>query len=177
METNAVRIDDNFLSNDELLSLQHLMIVSNRFSWYYNNFVDYAPDEDVKVEDYLHNFQFTHLFYKNNSPASNYLEILDPILRKLNIVSLVRVKANLSTVSGNIEQHNFHIDVPDKNCTTAIFYLNSNNGLTVFEDGTVIKSVANRLIRFSSGLNHTGTTCTDSKIRCLINFNYFEKNE
>ena len=54
--------------------------------------------------------------------------------------------------------------------------MNTNNGVTIFEDTKEeIKSVANRLITFSSAISHTGTTHTDKDIpdRCLINFNYF----
>jgi len=174
MENSLITIIDDFLSNDELKSLQDLMIYG--INWYYNDFVDYNPkDADaIKVDDYLHNFQFTHAFFKNCVPVSDHLKSLNPILKKLNIASIVRIKANLSTVSNTIERHNFHEDFSDITCTTAIFYVNTNNGVTIFEDGTTVNSVENRLVRFNSKLKHTGTTCTDKKIRCVINFNYFE---
>ena len=41
-----------------------------------------------------------------------------------------------------------------------------------FEDGTKIESVANRLISFPEEMKHRGTSCTDEKIRVVINFNY-----
>ena len=62
----------------------------------------------------------------------------------------------------------------DYECTTAVFYINSNNGLTVFENGKQNKSIENSLVEFNSLLTHTGTTSTDTKVRCLINLNYFK---
>jgi len=53
--------------------------------------------------------------------------------------------------------------------------MNTNNGYTKFEDGTKIESVANRMVFFSSNMKHTGTSCTDEKIRVVINFNYFKQ--
>ena len=55
---------------------------------------------------------------------------------------------------------------------TSILYLNTNNGYTEFEDGTKVESVANRFISFPIETKHRGTSCTDKKIRVVINFNY-----
>ena len=62
-----------------------------------------------------------------------------------------------------------------KQWTTSILYVNTNNGYTKFEDGTIVESVANRLVSFPSNMKHTGTSCTDEKTRVVINFNYFSK--
>ena len=59
------------------------------------------------------------------------------------------------------------------NCTTAIFYLNTNNGYTKFKDGTKIESISNRAIYFDSDLMHFGSTCTDKDFRFVLNINYF----
>ena len=57
-------------------------------------------------------------------------------------------------------QHGFHHDVD--NCITAIYYVNTNNGKTVFENGMEVDSVGNRLFVFDSNEEHTGTTSTDT---------------
>ena len=57
--------------------------------------------------------------------------------------------------------------------TALIFYLNTNNGYTKFEDGTVVKSIANRLLTFPTLCKHTSSSCTDVEARVNINFNYF----
>ena len=61
-----------------------------------------------------------------------------------------------------------------KQSSTSIFYVNTNNGYTKFEDGTKVESVANRMVTFPSNMKHTGTSCTDERIRVVINFNYFK---
>ena len=65
-----------------------------------------------------------------------------------------------------------HVDFDNFLGKTAIFYVNSNNGYTVFENGLKVDSQENRLVVFNSDLLHAGTTCTDQKIRCVINFNF-----
>jgi hypothetical protein len=88
---------------------------------------------------------------------------------------LIRIKANLSTVTEKRIEHAFHTDL-DEASTTSIFYVNSNDGATILEDGTEIESVANRLLTFDSQVKHKGTTCTNEKVRCLINLNYVKNS-
>jgi len=63
-----------------------------------------------------------------------------------------------------------HVDYND--VTTAIFYINTNNGWTNFKNGDKVESVENRLVIFDSNLEHEGVTCTDEIRRLVINFNY-----
>ena len=58
----------------------------------------------------------------------------------------------------------------------AILYLNTNNGGTKFEDGTFVKSKANRVAIFPQHIKHAGVWCTDRKLRYVLNLNY-EKND
>ena len=55
--------------------------------------------------------------------------------------------------------------------------MNTNNGYTIFEDGTKVESVANRMITFPANLKHTGTSCTDQQVRIVINFDYFSNQQ
>ena len=56
---------------------------------------------------------------------------------------------------------------------TAIFYVNSNNGYTIFKESKKkVRSVENRLVIFPSELEHCGGSCTDNKQRVVINFNF-----
>ena len=112
------------------------------------------------------------------SKNEKVIEDLAPIIHhpEINCQYLIRIKANCNPRSDRIIKHGFHIDTTTK-CTTAIFYVNSNNGYTEFEDGTKVESIENRFVTFPSHLQHTGTTCTDQKRRIVINFNYYEPNE
>ena len=93
------------------------------------------------------------------------------------LYSLIKIKSNLVTRTPTIVEHGYHIDLPDlkeyHNTKTAILYMNTNNGYTKFEDGSIVESVENRLVVFDSRIKHSGTTCTDEKTRVVINFNFF----
>ena len=169
-----MEIEDDFLDHNVFDKFQAIMMGSE-FSWKYTPIIDYE-DEDK--------FQFIHGFYFNPLPRSSYFEILEPILVKIDPISLWRAKANLITKTPNIVENSYHIDMlflksekKIKQWTTSIFYINTNNGYTEFEDGTQVESVANRLVTFPANLKHTGTSCTDKKIRVVINFNYFSGKE
>ncbi len=71
----------------------------------------------------------------------------------------------------NIE-HGYHLD-NQSSTLAAIYYINTNDGYTNFKEGGKINSVANRLVLFNTDEYHTGATCTDEKVRVLINFNYY----
>jgi len=162
-----VIVIDNFLSVIDFDRLKLGMLGDAEFPWYFSNGVVSPTDHT----DFLTNYQFTHLFYDKYKPNSEYYPYLESILNKLDPRAIIRIKANLNPVTAEIVTYPFHIDYPD--CKTAIFYLNTNNGYTIIE-GEKIKSVENRIVIFDSNLTHTGTTCTDQKYRCLINFNYYE---
>jgi hypothetical protein len=100
--------------------------------------------------------------------------LLDPLIKKISPSYIYRVKVNLGTRTSTPIVGGFHSDT-DFNNTTAIFYLNNNNGYTIFEDGSKIDSVENRLVVFDSNIQHSGVSQTDSNIRCVINLNYIDK--
>ena len=159
---------DNFLDEQSFQNLQNTMMGED-LSWSYNDAIDYANDVDK--------FQFIHIFYKHNSgPISTHYKLLSPILNKMRLKELYRIKANLLTRTPEIEVNIFHKDIPSNwgviPYTTSIFYMNTNNGYTEFEDGTKVESVANRCVTFPEETKHRGTSCTDKKTRVVINFNY-----
>ena len=166
-----MEIIDDFLEQKVFDELQTLMM-GDDFAWYFNKVIDNQTDLDK--------FQFVHTFYKNFVPHSTSLDRLSPIIIEINPLSLWRIKANLLTRTSNIVENKFHSDAAilveekAKQWTTSIFYVNTNNGYTKFKDGTIVESVANRLVSFPANMKHTGTSCTDEKIRIVINFNYFK---
>lgn len=168
MSMSRIKIIDNFLNEESFKLLKNLMLNTSEFPWYYNSFV-------VSKEDQKDFFQFTHCFYRNLEPKSGQISAIYEIVNKLKPAALIRIKANLIPRAHKIIEHGLHTDVspPYKNFKAAIYYLNTNNGYTKFEDGTKIDSVENRMVIFDGDINHTGTTCTDSNLRAVINFNYF----
>jgi len=158
-------IVDNFLPQDQLEAIQ-ATFTRNDFPWFRSNGVNDRNDGNV---------QFIHIFYRNKTNNSNYMDIINPILELIDPAAVVRIKANLLTRADSIIKHGFHTD-QDFKCKVGIFYVNTNNGFTEFADGTKVESVANRFLSFDSHLLHTGTTCTDAADRMVINFTYFTKD-
>ena len=156
---------DNFLDIDDFQDIQKIML-GEECPWYYMENIDYLDDVDK--------FQFTHAFYDQELGGWLSEYNLNLVCQKLKVKDLYRIKANLLTRTPKIEVNEFHTDIQENSdsYTTSILYMNNNNGYTEFENGYRVESVANRLISFPSGTKHRGTSCTDKKIRVLINFNY-----
>ena len=118
-------------------------------------------------------FYFTHNFYKDLKPQSSFFPMLDNLLNKLKIKSLIRIKGNLHIKSDKFKYNNFHTDYSftHKGC---ILYINDNNGFTYFkESDKKVKPKANRIVLFDPSIEHKSSRCSDSKIRVNININYF----
>lgn len=165
-----MKIIDNFLAKEDFLKIQQLML-SKEFSWYFQHGVN-KLDSDIDINDY----QFTHVFYMDNVVRSHMLDMLQPLISKLKIGAIIKIKANLLTRTPRIIEHGFHTDYHHhtklKDGKTAVFYLNTNNGYTLFENNKKVMSVANRMALFNLNTPHSGTTSSDSKRRVVLNFNY-----
>lgn len=170
-DKGTMDVINKLLNQEDLDRIKNILSDSN-FPWYYHSSVAY-DHEDFGSFDNPYNFQFVHSFYNGFAPNSNFIDLMSPILEKMDIKALVKIKANLVTRTDRIIEHQMHTDVVDMDCKTSIFYINSNNGYTKFEDGVVVNSEENKLITFDSSIKHTGTSCTDEKCRIVINFNYF----
>ena len=155
-----MQVIDNFLSEDEFKNLRSY-ISSTSFPWYFG-----LVTTDSKIA------QFVHTFYANDAPTSTWPHVEFFRLR-LNMASLVRIKVNLNPRTETVQVHKdaFHTDYPD--ITTAVYYLNTCDGYTLFEDGTKVNSVENRIVIFDSNMRHTGTSCTNESGRLVMNINYF----
>lgn len=161
-----IKVIDNFLPKDEFKKIQDIL-TGFYFPWFYNDYVNNQQDDKK-------NFQFIHLFY-NKFRTSDSFPLLEPLILKLNMDSIARIKANLLVKTETKQIFGFHNDFPWKyKYNTAIFYINTNNGKTIFKhNNREIKSRENRVVIFDGRLKHAGTTCTDAKNRIVINLNYF----
>jgi len=120
------------------------------------------------------NLQQVHGFFLRK-PGIHYksvdFDIISPIVERLNPVELIKVKLNRTTRKNRHIEYGLHVDTRRTGATTAIFYLNSNNGYTLFEDDEKVYSVANRMVLFDSVKLHTGASCTDAHSRLVLNLN------
>ena len=157
------KVIDNFLLEDELKNIQGVMLGAD-FPWFFKNTI--SDSREV-----IDNYYFVHMFYVKTI-TSNFYNILDPIIKKLDVNALVRIKGNLHPNVNKFVENSKHVDFNFQH-KGAIFYVNTNNGFTVLEDGTKIESIENRLLMFDPSKLHSSTNCTDEKRRININFNYF----
>ena len=174
------QIIDNALGPKEFNDIQHALL-SNTFPWFWNDSIARnIPDlkglehhefgsQIIKARD-EDNYYFTNQL---TSETLNNWPFFQPLLRAViqEDSKLIRVKANLYLRTDEIEHHDNHVDYDFEN-NAAILYINTNNGLTVLEDGTECESVANRLLLFDASKPHHSTTCTDQKRRVNININF-----
>jgi hypothetical protein len=162
---------DNFLTPSEAHRIESFLFSLN-FPWFYGDRV--VSDSDISnIEcSEIDNYQLSHLFYRNYTFTGQFHNILDPIIKKLEAESLVKIKANLNPRTETIVKHGYHRDLPI-DCLTAVYYVNTNNGYTEFKTGDRIESISGRLLVFNSSEYHTGSTCTDKSARSVINLNFF----
>ena len=158
-------IVQNALNDGEFSNLKHIFYGYD-IPWSYN-------DGIVNTEN-TSDFQFVHLVFDHSKAGYGPMwDSIIPILEKLTPSNVVRIKANLRPRTHEIETSDFHCDVWMPGALTAIYYLDTNNGYTEFQDGDKITSVENQLVVFPSNLPHQGTSCTDQNRRIVINFNFF----
>lgn len=172
---------DNFLTEEEFSSMKN-DILSKKFPWYLNPTKVKNPDRwrnlpnlkwhksnYKKVDKY--NYQLFHMFVKDNENKSQFINTLNPIFDKLKVKEKIRIKANLTPRTDNLIEYDFHVDTK-KGCYTAVFYMNKNNGYTLFSNGEKIYSNPNKILIFNSNELHAGSSCTNSQARIVININF-----
>lgn len=157
-----ILVYDNLLTCEEADKIESHML-GHWFPWYLSRGIDHENDG---------NFQLVHNFFKNNSWVTGERDIVNHILRKMDIKELIKIKANLN-IKPTKEFH-FHVDVTNELAKTAIYYVNNNNGKTAFKNIENVDCKKNRLVIFPSSLYHTGISNTDDIYggKCVINFNF-----
>lgn len=160
------KIVDNFLPEEDLRKVKHIMQGSD-FPWFLN---DYVTFEDKPKKSHWY---FTHMFLIDKKGPSPFYRLIDEVFiqPKKIIGMLLRVKGNLYPKDDKFIEHDWHFDFSFKH-NGAIFYINTNNGHTILEDGTKIESIENRMLFFDASKEHKSTNCTDAQYRMNINFNY-----
>ena len=166
-----VEVYDDFLDDEKFRCVQREMLGLS-FNWHLSSVLD--PKVDTIDCNELENIQFSNWMYHGLEPVGPEYGIVKDIVgdHRLGITALVRIKANLTMRTPKVIKHGFHRDGKCHH-TSAIYYVNSNDGYTEFEDGKTVKSVANRFVEFPANTKHRGVSQTDTDFRYVINFDYF----
>ena len=159
-------IIDNVLPKEEFENIKNFMLNPN-FPWNLTTVVT-NEKENLPISA---SYYFTHEFWSgfHTEPEA---QVFAPLMNKMDCKSMMRIKANLYPSTEIIVHHDNHIDYEFSH-KGAIFYLNTNNGLTVIEDKIEVNSIENRLLLFDASRLHRSTTCSDDKCRVNVNFNFF----
>ena len=180
MDNKNVSVYDNYLDPRDFKKIQSVMMDDPDFPWHW---CEHTVRNQFQSDGTLleNNYQYVHIFMNKitlfENRLSKYITILQPLIELIGAVAWIRIKANANPRTEKIVVSGFHQDVTERRLlecepTTAIFYLNTNDGYTAFETGTKVDSIENRLVIFDSFIKHTGTSCTNEKVRMVLNINY-----
>ena len=172
------KVIDNFLDEEYFDSLVTLFGDNKKkedkvVPWFFQTAV-----ANSLVVDNL--FYMTHMLYEDNAPRTesgatySYYNYIIPLLEKLEVKCVIRVKANLYPHTETIHEHPMHVDM-NYSHSGAILSLNTCDGYTKLKDGTKIDSVANRVLLFDASNEHCSTTTTNVSARINININYIRE--
>ena len=165
---------DNFLPTEFFDRLVRLFTgreieKAHRIPWYFNSFITSSMLQEGELFFYM-----VHMFYNNNMPISSHYNELVPLLEKLKVKCLLRIKANLYPNTTILHEHAMHTDY-EYSHSGAILSLNTCDGYTKLKDGTKIDSVANRVLLFDASNEHCSSTTTNDYARFNININYIQE--
>jgi hypothetical protein len=170
MENNLnYKIIDNFLPKEDFEKLKTLLF-SGDFPWFYVESLITNEQGQGTEEGF-----FQHSLYNRSRPTSDfYYEYAYPILKKLNSMAIIQIRANLLLNKERQYFSGFHID-NDFKCKTAVLYINTCNGYTILDPELKlkIKCEENKMLIFDSNIQHSIASQTDVKRRIVLNFNYF----
>ena len=169
----TIKVIDNFLSKDELKTLQDLIIFNldfpfflsshlnnmdtdstNFWEWYGSNSI-YKVGEGVDL--YMSNINLYNMVWSMFAPRIQYDK-------------LIRIKANFYPHTETVKEHAPHSDY-DFDHAGAVYSLNTCDGYTKIENQRV-DSIENRIVFFNASKLHNSTTTSNAKGRFNINFNF-----
>jgi hypothetical protein len=114
-----MKIIDNFLPKNIFENIKNTVI--SKLPYYYNSDTAYKGANDSCF--------FYHFLYTDDQISSAYFEeIAKPILSKMNVFCLKRIKVNCYPSTKKIHKHAFHRDWKQPH-DGMLFYINTNDGL------------------------------------------------
>ena len=161
--TVNLRIVDNFLPSGDYHQIKEHLIDKPDIPFNFYEGKVYGKDANKNLQD-------------------SHMCLMLPIIGRCRVLAIHRIKCNLELHGGSEPYASeYHVDWQNEediksNMQAAIYYVNTNNGYTEFKDGEEVRkveSVANRMVFFDAELSHRGVSATDTRYRCVINFNWF----
>jgi len=143
-----VQIFNNFLDQEVFLEIKKF-IMSPRCQWRYVSYIAHKDGRDNDNDGYfVHSFKDCHpQTFEDRYPESPHFPLIAKILDKIQYQNILRIRSSLYPRRDVQKPDPFHVayNFPHRVC---IFYVNTNNGYTMFENGEKIPSVENQLVTF-----------------------------
>lgn len=158
--------------------------------WYYTPSSSGEVDIDQKDKNVVNFPQMHHVFLDSDGTTSPHFVLIQPLIwflekeLSINIISLNRIKANL-LLQGDATLDNYnlpHIDHPNDDHISMVYYVNESDGDTRIFDKTVqeghedlncigqFKPEQGRALVFKSNRFHASAPPVKFKSRMIINF-------
>lgn len=164
------------------------LLTSEPFEWHYNlSTVSGVEKTDEKEYD---TSQFTHLFYFENEIKTSIdnLNVIKPLLDKLEIKKIFKIKANLLTPHPDPKHYHLpHWDIDELGHTTLLYYVNDSDGDTILFDKlandkeldnlSIIHKetpVKGNALKFNSDRFHASNNPVNYQSRIVLNIVYKE---
>lgn len=162
--------------------IEKLLLYDNDFPWFYHGSTLNNKEEEIKKDTSIDSPQFTHVFYFDGKPNSDYynniLKVLYDIKFPYEKINLHRVKGNLNFNIKNYTKENhqpIHFDTDKTGSKSFIYYVNDSDGDTLFFDDelNVIDRISPKKgmgILFDSNIKHAAQNPMTNYARCIINY-------
>jgi hypothetical protein len=173
---NDVLIYDDVINHDTLEKINNLFF-NDDFPWF---FAETTAQNEFNFKDTFEHFQFVHWFIRESKINSQYINVLEDILKDLPIRldNIIRAKANFlpQVMHDKDEFNNPHIDMYQKH-KICIVYLNDSDGDTFIfnDDKKIIQRVSpkkGRVLIMDGSFIHTSSHPIKSKYRIIFNINF-----
>ena len=162
-----MQVIPNFIEDKQVQEdIKNTLTKNREIAYYYSDTSGNENDDS--------DFYFVHSLFENNvhshDCSSMFDRILSPILGRLKFNYLIRAKVNLYTKKSEFIQTEMHTDTRIPHMV-GLYSVDTNNGYTLFEDGTKIESVENQMVIFDGKRKHCSVAQTDTNVRVNININ------
>lgn len=168
--------DANFLEEKESKKIKDFFFHPS-FDWH----LSLNTVEEQSNKNFIDHFQFSHVFYFDNMPKSDYFNDINNLflkfLKKHNVVckAILRSKSNLIIRYPGMENKILqpHIDAPFSH-KVFLYYVNDSDGNTVFFDNDLkiqkeVSPLQGKGILFDGLTYHANKMPSKSDFRCVIN--------
>ena len=180
-------IIENFLTKEQEEKIEQLTIDYN-FPWFYTpgTIVDVklGIEANTVYDKGINPFQFVHSTDLNQC---SFIDTITPVLDQLLIefesnIRIIRCKFNFLPKDNDPSFHYPHIDDPDENVMSAIYYVNDSDGDTFFfndklEITKTITPQKGRLVIFPSNMFHSSSSPINNEYRIVMNIVFKKLSE